>query len=138
MTNSDKSHEFLILWCMLAPLGLAEPKIEYPFDAELGRKHRADFAFVAQKLLVEVDGNAWGVKGGGRHGKDADNDKMNFAAMLGWRVMHFSPKKLKDDPAGCVELVVKALNAGIRNGFSDLVVENVIIASTIKHSQIRI
>lgn len=73
-----------------------------------GRRWRFDFAWEAQRVAVEVDGGAW-APGGGRHATDADRDKLNHAA-LAWRVLRFSPQQVERDPAGCVELVRRALD----------------------------
>lgn len=106
--TQDKAKLFLAYWDILNTAQY-EPEREYRFDAELGRKHRFDFAWPGVKVAVEVDGNAWHVKGGGRHGTDSDREKLNIAASLGWRVLRFSPQQLKREPAQCIELVVKAL-----------------------------
>jgi very-short-patch-repair endonuclease len=79
---------------------------EYAFHPRIG--WRFDFAFLPWMLAIEVDGGQW-KPGGGRHGGDGDKEKMNQASILGWRVMHFSPKQLRDDPLKCVRLVESAL-----------------------------
>lgn len=73
--------------------GLPEPIREFPFAHP--RRWRADFAWPDYKLLVEVEG------GGrvGRHqnqGFDADAEKYNAASRLGWTLLRFSGKKVKD------------------------------------------
>jgi very-short-patch-repair endonuclease len=82
---------------------------EYNFDSELNRKHRFDFAFPDALIAIEIEGNAWNVKGGGRHMRDGDLEKYNIAAQLGWRIFRFSPRMLIEDPFGCAEQVSKAL-----------------------------
>lgn len=104
---ADKADDFAELWRMLS--GLPPLEREYKFASDIGRKFRFDFADIRSQVAVEIDGNAWHTLGGGRHGSDADREKMNLAASLGWRVFHFSPKMLNDDPAGCVEIVKKAI-----------------------------
>ena len=106
--SEDKKQVFLFYFRMFND-GLPVPVEEYNFDAELGRRHRFDFAWPDRKIAVEVEGNAWGVKGGGRHMQDSDLEKYNIAATLGWRVLRFSPGMLKDDPETCIEYVRKAL-----------------------------
>lgn len=65
------------------------PEREYVFSSP--RKWRADFAFVAEKILVEIEGAVWS---GGRHtrgtGFSSDCDKYNAAAILGYRVLRFT------------------------------------------------
>jgi very-short-patch-repair endonuclease len=114
----DKADVFQIYWDMLAPLNLRELVREYHFAEERGREYRADFAFPSQKVLVEVDGGnrlvRYSEKSGryvavGKHTQEDDYEKLNLAAVLGYRVLRFTPKQLEDAPAQCVELVVKAL-----------------------------
>ena len=78
---------------------------------EPGRRWRFDWARPSEKVAVEVDGGRW-MPGGGRHGSDADRCKLNEAAALGWRVLRFSPKQLRDDPLGCADVVRRALALG--------------------------
>jgi len=86
---------------------LSAPQREVEFArAAFGRKWRADFLWPG--LIVEIDGGRH-APGGGRHAGDADKDKLNHAAVLGYRVLRFSPQQVERDPAGCVELVRKAL-----------------------------
>lgn len=72
------------------------PVREYEFAREtFGRRWRFDFAFVEQRVGVEVDGGVWT---GGRHVRPAgfaeDRKKHNCAAALGWRVLVFLPADL--------------------------------------------
>lgn len=65
------------------------PEREYVFAAP--RKWRADFAFVEEKIIVEIEGAVWS---GGRHtrgtGFSSDCEKYNAAAILGYRVLRFT------------------------------------------------
>lgn len=102
--TTDKADLFAAAWQLLARR--PEPTREYRFHPI--RKWRFDFAFVAEQVSVEVDGGQWAFRGG-RHATDADRDKLNHAAALGWRVLRFSPRQLRDDPVGCVNLVCEAM-----------------------------
>ena len=108
--NEDKKEIFRYYWKMLANF-IVFPVIteEYNFDSEIGRKHRFDFAFPDFMVAVEINGNAWNVKGGGRHGQDKDLEKINIAVSMGWKVFQFSPKMIKDDPERWVGMVQRAL-----------------------------
>jgi hypothetical protein len=75
-----------------------------------GRRFRADFAWPDAGLLTEIDGGTY-APGGGRHAGEKDKEKANLAACLGYRVLHFSPQQVERDPAGCVALVRRALQA---------------------------
>ena len=60
-----------------------------------GRKHRADFAFVTKRLLVEVQG---GIHNNGAHvrgkGYERDRGRTNEAVIQGWRVLEFTPAQI--------------------------------------------
>jgi very-short-patch-repair endonuclease len=62
------------------------PEREFPFHPE--RKWRFDFAWPEQKIAVEIEGR-------GRHqsfgGFEADAEKYNAAAKLGYRVFRYTP-----------------------------------------------
>ena len=69
------------------------------------RRWRVDFAIFINanpydKLAVEVEGGAWSR---GRHtrgaGFEADIEKYNEAALLGWRVLRVTPKMVEDGRA---------------------------------------
>lgn len=70
-----------------------EPVKEYQFHPT--RKWRFDYAFVNEKIALEVEG---GVHTGGRHirpkGFLGDMEKYNTAATLGWRLLRTTPDKL--------------------------------------------
>lgn len=70
-------------------LKLPKPELEYKFHPT--RKWRADFAWPAWRVIIEVEG---AVFAGGRHtrgrGFEADCLKYNAATELGWRVFRFS------------------------------------------------
>ena len=75
------------------------------------RKWRADFLVHAHgfdSLIVEVDGGTWA---GGRHttgaGFAADIEKLNTAALLGYRVLRVTPSMVDDGSA--LALVERAL-----------------------------
>ena len=99
--SRNKSELFLRCWHICAP-GLPEPVAEHKFNAPHS-KHAFDWSWpqhaVMPMVAVEVDGGRFAF-GGGRHAGDEDKRKMNLAAMLGWRVFHFSPQMLENDPFG--------------------------------------
>ena len=78
---------------LLAANRLPEPTSEHRFDT--ARRWRFDFAFIAHKVALEVEG---GIFTGGRHtrGKGFLNDmeKYNAAALQGWRVLRVTPSTL--------------------------------------------
>lgn len=78
---------------------LAEiPEREYVFARP--RRYRWDFAFVARKIAVEIDGAIWTQ---GRHtrgaGVESDMRKANLGVSLGWRIYRFSPAMVNNGEA---------------------------------------
>jgi len=106
----DKKDKFRFYWKVCGGEEKYTVVEEFPFSAIVGRKHRFDFAFTDKMVAVEIDGNAWNVKGGGKHMQDSDLEKLNLAVTLGWRVFRFSPKMLVEDPVTCMEIVLTALS----------------------------
>lgn len=86
--------------------GLPEPEREY--QAVPKRKFRYDFAFVQEKLLVEVQGGIW-IRGSHARPKGITRDmtKLNLAQLAGWRVLQFSPAMVRSGEA--VKMIAKAL-----------------------------
>jgi very-short-patch-repair endonuclease len=80
-----------------AELGLA-PTTEYRFAPP--RRWRFDVAFPDRMLAVEIEGGVWS---GGRHTRPTgflrDAEKYNRAAILGWRLLRFTPAQVLDGTA---------------------------------------
>jgi len=81
------------LTLLLQAAGLPAPEREYRFAPP--RRWRFDLAYPAIRLAIEIEGGAW-VRG--RHtrpaGYAADCEKYNAAALLGWRVLRYTPEML--------------------------------------------
>jgi very-short-patch-repair endonuclease len=79
---------------------------EHRFDPV--RRWRLDFAFVPQKLAIEVEGGIWT---GGRHGRgvgmEKDAEKYNQLTLMGWRLLRFTDKPIKSGAA--VAMIQEAL-----------------------------
>ena len=75
-------------------LGLPIPEKEVRFHPT--RRWRFDWGFPLTKLAVEQDGGVW-VQG--RHSRGAgqikDMEKLNEAAILGWRILRFTPSQVE-------------------------------------------
>ena len=69
-------------------------KLEPEYRFHPVRKWRFDFADVKNKIAVEIDGGVWKR---GRHnhplGFIKDQDKLNSATALGWRVFRYSTQE---------------------------------------------
>jgi very-short-patch-repair endonuclease len=85
--------------------GLPKPEPEFKFHPT--RKWRADWAWPEEKLIVEMEG---GIFGSSRRGQKAgwhqsisgmldDMDKYNQMALLGYRLLRFTPQQMDDGPA---------------------------------------
>jgi len=113
--QSDKADLFAHAWKLLAPSGVQEMYVlrrEHQF-ASPSRRWRLDFIVTTwggdyTTVAVEIDGGQWQAHGG-RHNTDADREKTNNAAAMGWRVLRFSTQQLERDPQSCVDLVLLAL-----------------------------
>jgi len=74
---------------------LPPPVREFRFHPT--RKWRFDFAWPDCRIALEIDGATWT---GGRHtrgaGFEADAEKLNEAAMLGWRVFRATRTMVKN------------------------------------------
>lgn len=105
--SQDRAELFSYYLRVLAP-DLPAPEREYTFAKP--RRWRFDYFWPARLVAVEVDGNAWQTRGGGRHSQDSDRWKMSEAAARGIRVFRFSPQMLESEPDKCIALVRRALN----------------------------
>lgn len=80
--------------------GIPEPETEFKFHPK--RRWKFDYAWPDKKLACERDGGLF-IPGGGRHNRPVtmikDNEKFNNAALLGWRVLKFTPQQFKNGEA---------------------------------------
>ncbi len=79
------------------------------YQAIPGRKFRFDFAFLSERLLVEING---GTYNGGAHGRgvgiNRDYEKGNLAVVNNWRVLSFDTKQVRSGAA--LEVVEQLIN----------------------------
>lgn len=94
----------------LKTIGADLPPHEREYRFHPSRRWRFDFAWPAVKVAVECDGGQWLARGG-RHARDADREKLNAAACLGWRVLRYSGKML-EKPDAVIGQVRQALSVG--------------------------
>jgi len=95
---------------VLAMVGIPLPETEYRFHPT--RRWRFDVAWPDGLLAVEVEGGRWVA---GRHtrgaGFEADMEKYNEAALLGWTVIRVTPGMVRDGRAlAYVERAFKTLD----------------------------
>jgi len=93
--QSDSKHRAVEFLNICEKAALPKPELEYRFHPE--RMWRFDFAWPKYKLALEVDGGVF-LPGAGRHNSGAgfsgDCEKLNSAAVIGWRILRVFPKDL--------------------------------------------
>jgi hypothetical protein len=77
---------------------IPEPTPEYKFHPD--RRWRFDYAWIPQKIAMEIEGGVW-IRG--RHNRGTgflkDMEKYNSAAILGWRIVRFTPQQFSSGEA---------------------------------------
>ncbi len=86
MSKSDLEAQFMF---QIRACGLSIPEREVRFHPK--QKWRFDFAYPEKLLAIEIHGGVWSK---GRHvrgsGFTKDCEKYTAAAILGWRILHFT------------------------------------------------
>lgn len=105
---SELEFKFSALWALLGRNSAGEPVKEHFFCT--GRRWRFDFAWVSEKVAVEIEGGTWS---GGRHTRGSgfikDTEKYNRATEMGWAVLRYTGDDLKKRPAQVIEQVKACL-----------------------------
>tara|TARA_R110000824_G_scaffold111945_2_gene260830 strand:- start:1336 stop:1710 length:375 start_codon:yes stop_codon:yes gene_type:complete len=107
----DHADEFYALCRILDKKLFSQLEREVQFKSD--RKWRFDFAIRNSKkkkyfIGIEIDGGRWN-SGGGRHASCADYRKLNEAACLGWRVLRFTSKMVKENPCEIIDTINKLI-----------------------------
>lgn len=73
------------------------PRFEREYRFAPPRRWRIDFAFPDVKLAVEIEGGIW-IKGGHTRGSGfmKNVEKYNALALLGWRLLRFTPEQVEN------------------------------------------
>ncbi len=63
------------------------------------RKLRADFAWLEQRVLVEIQGGVWAATSGHAGGAAIinDNKRLNAATLAGYRLLRFTPRDTNEE-----------------------------------------
>jgi very-short-patch-repair endonuclease len=105
MAQSRLESQFLFLWRVAGG-----PPLEREVQFHPSRKWRADFAHLATRTLIEIEGGIF-LRKGGRHNRGTgyakDAEKYLEAAMEGWNVLRLTEKQLE---IGFIERIVGWLN----------------------------
>ena len=103
--ESPLERQFADLWQMLGG-----PELEREYRFEPMRRWRADFAHLASRTLIEIEGGLYQQGRHNRaHGYQADCEKYNWATMTGWRVIRLTSMMLTPD---YVESIIKWIQDG--------------------------
>lgn len=81
-----------------------QPRTQYT-GAVPGRRFRVDFAWPAEKVVVECEGYDHRMEAGFYR----DIEKYNLLTLHGWRVLRCTTRLLRDDPQGFCRLVETVL-----------------------------
>jgi len=94
---------------MIRCVGLPEPKTQYRLPEIPDRRFAFDFAWLAERLLVEVNGSTWVANSGHTSGTGIERDceKAALAVVNGWRVLTVTGLQVKDGRA--VQWIERAL-----------------------------
>jgi very-short-patch-repair endonuclease len=95
MATSRLESRFLLLWRVAQG-----PPLEREVRFHASRLWRADFAHVASRTLIEIEGGIF-IPGGGRHSRGAgyakDAEKYLEAVLAGWTVIRLTERQLEID-----------------------------------------
>ena len=93
--QKEKSNAILFM-ALCKSFKIPSPQQEFKFMDK--RKFRFDFAWIDERLAVEIEGGVW-IQG--RHTRGSgyvkDMEKYNLAAEAGWRVLRFTPQQIKKE-----------------------------------------
>jgi very-short-patch-repair endonuclease len=110
MQLSEREKLERLLWQRIDWARLPLPVLQYHWAKSEGRQFRSDGAYVAERILLEVQGGIW-AQDPGRHnrgsGYEKDLERSNLAAILGWKLLAFSERMIKDGSA--VRTIARAL-----------------------------
>lgn len=95
--------EFLLL---LKENKLPLPVKEYKFCKE--RRWKFDYCWIKPKIAIECEGGVWS---GGRHNRGSgfikDMEKYNKAALLGWKVLRYTPEQMQNEAINDLKEIFK-------------------------------
>lgn len=97
-----------VVWCTLCPESHGP-------DYIVPRRWRFDFAWPGLRVAAECEGGIWT---GGRHvrgaGYEADAEKYNAAALLGWVVLRFTRRQITSgDALEQIERAIRRAREGV-------------------------
>ena len=105
MAASRLESRFLLLWRVAGG-----PPLEREVKFHASRRWRADFADLASRTLIEIEGGIF-LPGGGRHSRGAgyakDAEKYLEAVLAGWTVIRLTERQLEIDFIGRIVALLR-------------------------------
>ncbi len=93
---------------VLARHGVPVPELHHEVRVGRGTVAELDYAYPAARVALEVDG--YGVHLRSRETFEYDRDRQNELEIAGWRVLRFTSRALKHEPARVAGQVARMLN----------------------------
>ena len=107
MSNLERA--FMTRWVQLKDSQLPDPEHDKAFHPT--RRWRADFIWKNEQVIVECEGMPRGRNGKSRHtqreGYQADAEKYNAAAELGYVVLRYTGGMIHNDPQSVIDQVCR-------------------------------
>jgi hypothetical protein len=105
----DLEGEFYAAFRRLAPANTPQPERQYRWSYP--RRHKADFAWPSQKIIVEIQGGTFAKKRMGHTGASVEDDyaRTNLAQRLGWVVLQYGTGAIEKRIVEVVEEIVNAI-----------------------------
>ena len=97
-----------LLLRVISEAGLKRPQLQYEVRQGGRFVARVDFAYPDVKLAIEADGRDWHY---GHSRWEQDLRRRSRLSAAGWRVIHITWRRLKEDPEGVVAEITQALLA---------------------------
>ena len=105
MSKSKAEELFYETWKANTSLSIER---EVAFAKSIGRRWRFDFALSDYKIGIEIQGAGFGHTT--MKGTSKDYEKNNAAIFLGWKVLQYPAKKVKDAPQYVVDEILDWLS----------------------------
>ncbi|MHB8511593.1 MAG: type IV toxin-antitoxin system AbiEi family antitoxin domain-containing protein [Actinomycetota bacterium] len=93
---------------LILEAGLPRPVSQYEVMLSNGRRARIDFAYPEHLVAIETDGYRWHSS---RDDWETGLARRNELTLLGWQVIHVTPKQLEETPDRVLDAIRQALQA---------------------------
>ncbi len=108
----DREEQFLKLWLVFTEGRWPAPVRQFRFCKT--RRFRMDFAWLAEKVAVEIDGGVFQKQATGHRSIKGIADSMerqNIAVLDGWAMLRFHARDLEDRPEKTVRMVMDLIRS---------------------------